>query len=92
MKEIFVGATLVVALHRLATVPREGAHQGPPLGRPASKPDPASARATTEVAAANLHDDQAAAALLSPRKSRRRIFPTLVLGSAVLNSICLGTL
>src|SRR5262249_30236109 len=33
-----------------------------------------------------------AAALFSSRSLRRRIFPTLVFGSSVLNSICLGPL
>src|SRR2546430_442291 len=33
-----------------------------------------------------------AAAFFSSRNSRRRILPTLVLGSEVLNSICFGTL
>jgi hypothetical protein len=35
---------------------------------------------------------QAAAAFFSSRSSRRRILPTLVFGSSVLNSICFGTL
>src|SRR6516162_11310474 len=41
---------------------------------------------------ASIRPCRQAAAFFSSRSWRRRIFPTLVFGSSVLNSMCLGTL